>query len=149
MRAGEHHGLAHARQRAPRQSEQDRLVEVVSGRAALGLILRQLLQTVQTEIAGWPTEVSLDVEWAHATAPGAKIVLVIAPTADDSQLVSAVRDAVHDLGDLISNSYGEPEALVGPATAQVYNAEFRRSAAQGLRCSWQPATQAISDWARR
>ena len=82
---------------------------------------------------GWPGEVSLDVEWAHAMAPGAKIVLVIAPTADDTQLAQAVQYAVrNNLGDIITNSYGEPEAAVGPAVATAYNTVFRQAAAQGI-----------------
>jgi len=38
---------------APSESGQHRLVEVISGREALGLIMQQLLQTVQTEVLGF------------------------------------------------------------------------------------------------
>jgi subtilase family serine protease len=31
-------------------------------------------------VIGWSVETSLDVEYAHAMAPGANIVLVVAPT---------------------------------------------------------------------
>ena len=40
--------------------------------------------------AGWATETTLDVEWVHAIAPGAKILLVIAPTNFDSDLFAAI-----------------------------------------------------------
>jgi hypothetical protein len=40
--------------------------------------------------AGWSTEQSLDVEWAHAIAPGANILLVETPTDTVSSLTSAV-----------------------------------------------------------
>ena len=39
---------------------------------------------------GWALEVSLDVEWAHAIAPQAKILLVEAKTASGANLLSAI-----------------------------------------------------------
>src|SRR5271157_2446722 len=39
---------------------------------------------------GWALETSLDVEWAHAVAPGAAIVLVEAPSTSLSDLFNAV-----------------------------------------------------------
>jgi hypothetical protein len=39
----------------------------------------QPIDTNPTDIAGWEKETSLDVEWAHAVAPGAHILLVEAP----------------------------------------------------------------------
>jgi subtilase family serine protease len=38
--------------------------------------------TGQEDHFAWAVEVSLDVEWAHATAPGANIILVTTPTAE-------------------------------------------------------------------
>jgi subtilase family serine protease len=43
--------------------------------------------------AGWSLETSLDVEWAHAVAPKANIVLVEAPDSSLSSLLNAVRTA--------------------------------------------------------
>jgi subtilase family serine protease len=63
----------------------------------------------------WAGETTLDVEWAHAMAPGAKIVLVIGPTAQS--LDEAVNWAVvHNLGNTISNSWANFEGLMNPAT---------------------------------
>ena len=39
--------------------------------------------------AGWGTEIALDVEWSHAIAPGAKIVLIEANSASDADLFNA------------------------------------------------------------
>jgi hypothetical protein len=39
---------------------------------------------------GWPSEAALDIEWAHAMAPGAKIVLVEAADANSTSMFSAV-----------------------------------------------------------
>jgi hypothetical protein len=43
--------------------------------------------------AGWDTEISLDVEWAHAIAPGANILLVEASSDSLSNLMAAVNYA--------------------------------------------------------
>src|SRR5262249_1496554 len=39
---------------------------------------------------GWALEIALDVEWAHAVAPGAKILLVEAKSASLGDLLSAI-----------------------------------------------------------
>jgi len=39
---------------------------------------------------GWAQETSLDVQWAHAIAPGAQILLVVAQTASLNNLLGAV-----------------------------------------------------------
>ncbi len=81
----------------------------------------------------WPLEVALDVEWAHAIAPAAKIVLVVAPSDADAELAFAMNYAAsHHLGDVMSNSFGESEAATGPEVARAYNAVIRRAAAQGI-----------------
>jgi len=60
---------------------------------------------------GWDVETSLDVEWSHAMAPGANIALVLGVDDQDSSLDLAVLYAIDNLlGNVISNSYGEPEA---------------------------------------
>ena len=56
--------------------------------------------------AGWASETTLDVEWVHAIAPGAKIVLVVAPTNDDSDLFQGIVTAAGVPGVVsISNSW--------------------------------------------
>ncbi len=82
---------------------------------------------------GWPVEISLDVEWAHAMAPQAKIVLVVAPSDDPDDLAYALHYAVtHQLGEVISNSYGYAEADYGPATARAFNTVIQQAAARGI-----------------
>ena len=62
---------------------------------------------------GWAEEISLDVQWAHAIAPGANITLVLAKSNDDADILSATQYAVdHNLGDVISQSFGENESCV-------------------------------------
>ena len=68
-------------------------------------------QTTADNAAGWAEETSLDVEWAHALAPGANIDLIVAASNDDSDLEEAVLYAIFgQKGSVISNSYGSPEA---------------------------------------
>jgi subtilase family serine protease len=63
---------------------------------------------------GWSSEIALDVEWSHAMAPGAKIVLVEAKTSQDSDIASAVQYvADNNLGDVLSQSFGEAEDCLG------------------------------------
>ena len=81
----------------------------------------------------WALETTLDVEWAHAMAPDANIVLVVAPSAENSDLAAAVDYAVSNrLGNVISNSWGLPEALGSASDAHIYDAVFKRAAAQGI-----------------
>ena len=66
--------------------------------------------------AGWVGEVTLDVEWAHAIAPGAKILLIQGFDNTTSNLDLAVLYAAEgfvggNFGNVISNSYGGSEAF--------------------------------------
>lgn len=60
--------------------------------------------------SGWAMETSLDVEWAHAIAPNAKILLVEAKTPSGANLLQAV-DYAASRADVtaISMSWGGPE----------------------------------------
>lgn len=59
---------------------------------------------------GWAEETSLDVQWAHAIAPGANIVLVTAVTNSDADILAAQNYAIdNNLGFIISESFGESE----------------------------------------
>ena len=65
---------------------------------------------------GWASETSLDVEWAHALAPKAALVLVETPT-DEVEGTTGFPDIVaaenyvisHRIGDVISQSFGATE----------------------------------------
>lgn len=59
---------------------------------------------------GWALETALDVEWAHAVAPGASIVLVEAPSDSVAALFSAANYARLQPGvSVVSMSWGTPE----------------------------------------
>jgi hypothetical protein len=60
--------------------------------------------------AGWALETSLDVEWAHALAPAAKILLVEAVSSSLADLFSAVSYASNQAGvSVVSMSWGTNE----------------------------------------
>ena len=65
-------------------------------------------------IAGnWEYETTLDVEWAHAIAPGANIALVLGVDNNFSTLDEANLFAIDNLlGSVISNSFGIPEVVL-------------------------------------
>ena len=64
----------------------------------------------QTPDTGWYGEQTLDVEAAHAMAPGATIVAVAAQSAYDQDLIGAINLVVSQrLASVISNSYGMVE----------------------------------------
>lgn len=59
---------------------------------------------------GWGVETSLDVEWAHVIAPGARILLVEASSASDTDLNAAINTARNYAGvSVISMSFGSDE----------------------------------------
>jgi hypothetical protein len=58
----------------------------------------------------WAEETTLDVEWAHAVAPGAHILLVLAPSAGMLDLMDSVVFAEEQKGVVaVSMSWGAPE----------------------------------------
>jgi hypothetical protein len=66
--------------------------------------------------AGWGVETSLDVEYSHAMAPGANILLVETPVAETEgtvgfpQIIKAENFVInHGLGDVITQSFGATE----------------------------------------
>jgi subtilase family serine protease len=66
-------------------------------------------------MSGWAQEISLDVMWAHAIAPGANITLVLAKSNADADILSATKYAIdNNLGDVISQSFGEDESCMDP-----------------------------------
>jgi subtilase family serine protease len=74
---------------------------------------------------GWASETTLDVEYAHTIAPGAKILLVETPgggstgTVSMPQIVRAEKYVIrHHLGDVISQSFVATEQAVGSAGIQ-------------------------------
>lgn len=80
---------------------------------------------------GWSIETSLDVEYAHAMAPGANIVLVVASTNSGNALNVAEALAIQRFpGSVMSQSFGIPEIVVHNNNAQIMQAHKNYLAAQ-------------------
>jgi subtilase family serine protease len=70
------------------------------------------LQIIGNNVGGnssWALETALDVEWAHAIAPGAAIILAVANSNSDVDLLAAVDAAVQAGATIVSMSWGGPE----------------------------------------
>jgi len=64
-------------------------------------------------VFGWTIETSLDVEYAHAMAPGANIVLVVASTSSGNAINDAEAAAIAAYpGAIFSQSFGIPEIFL-------------------------------------
>lgn len=75
-----------------------------------------VIQPTPSQCAASDPEINLDVEWAHAIAPGASIALVEPASASLQDVDEAWFYAVnYGLGNVISGSYGVPEFLL-PST---------------------------------
>jgi len=78
-------------------------------------------------------ETSLDVEWAHAIAPGAKILLVIAKSNDDSDILDATQWVLdNDAGDVISQSFGEAEQCMDSTQLARQHTLFQQLTQKGV-----------------
>ena len=96
----------------------------------------------------WAFETTLDVEYAHAAAPGATILLVETPVTETEgiqgfpEIVKAERYVVkHRLADVISQSFGATEATFGDPKKDIGPCSRPRRR-RTSRCSPPPATRA-------
>ena len=89
--------------------------------------------TTPANASGWAGRDSLDVEWAHAIAPGAKIELVLAKSNDDADILAATSGrSTTTSATSISQSFGEAESCVDPTIAQQQHQVFRNATRKGM-----------------
>ncbi|MCP2334718.1 S53 family peptidase [Actinomadura rupiterrae] len=96
--------------------------------------------TGQEDSNGWALEVALDVDMAHAMAPGANIVLVSTPTAETlgtqgfPQFMDLEQQVVDGgMADVISQSFGSgEEAFHSTASLENLRHAFKAAAAKGV-----------------
>ena len=83
--------------------------------------------------SGWAIETTLDVEWVHAIAPGAKILLVVAVDNSFANLFAAIAQAEAQDGVVaISNSWAGLESFTDPPTRDFADAVLKAGNAQGI-----------------
>jgi subtilase family serine protease len=98
----------------------------------------QILNSGATPTCGAPDpEINIDVEWAHAVAPGANINLVVPPSAsfmdvDDAELYIIA----NGLGQVISGSYGSEELYTPLAVLNEENLINEIAAAAGISANF-------------
>jgi subtilase family serine protease len=92
--------------------------------------------TTAANASGWAGETSLDVEWAHAVAPGAKILLVVSKSNDDAAILDATQwisdNLATDQADVVSQSFGEAEQCMDPTQLTRQHALFAKMTGQGI-----------------
>ena len=82
---------------------------------------------------GWAGEIALDTQWSHADAPGATIDLVIARSDADADILAAQQYVVnHNLGDVLSQSFGEGETCMEPSIFAAAHQVFVKAAAEHM-----------------
>lgn len=89
------------------------------------------LNNTKHDVFGCAVETSLDVEWARAMAPGANIVLVVAPTnsSDAIDVVEATAISLYP-NSIMSQSFGTPEFLIHANNVSVMQAHRNYQAAK-------------------
>lgn len=86
----------------------------------------QLTATAPAQAAGWALEIALDVEWVHAMAPLAQIVLIESPTNDDTlyAAVTLANSMAGSLGGIVSMSWGATENSSRNGASSFFNPYF-------------------------
>ncbi len=81
----------------------------------------------------WSIESALDTQWSHAVAPKANIILIDAKSDQDIDIYNATKWAIdHNIGDVISQSFGEAESCVDPKLDKMQHALFDKAVAKGM-----------------
>ena len=103
---------------------------------------------------GWNLEESLDIEWAHALAPGAKIILIEAADSSSYSMRLAVQTAIyhvyHDGGGEVSMSWSLPESSVETIEDSLFSgapgnvAFFAAAGDVGGEVSWPAASPYVT-----
>jgi subtilase family serine protease len=92
-------------------------------------------------LSGWNTEIALDIQSAHAIAPGAKIVVVASPGQDNEDQLASLSYIINPtsattpvpLAYTVSSSWeNDSEILAGPLEEQAFNTVLETGAAVGI-----------------
>jgi len=73
--------------------------------------------------SGWATESALDVQWAHATAPYARIILIESASASLDELLGAIKLANAMGPGIVSMSFGATEGSWTQSVGSVFTAD--------------------------
>jgi subtilase family serine protease len=84
--------------------------------------------------SGWALETSLDVEWSHAMAPDANILLIEAPSASTTYLITDSINYIvnHTDANVVSMSWGAAESGLTSSELSQYSSTFAYAENHGL-----------------
>jgi subtilase family serine protease len=86
------------------------------------------------DLEGWTAEIALDIQSAHAIAPGAKILVVASAGQDNEDQIASLQYIItHKLAHTVSNSWeNDAEIIAGPAEENAFNAVLKQGSAAGI-----------------
>jgi subtilase family serine protease len=86
------------------------------------------------DLTGWTTEIALDIQSAHAIAPGAKLVVVASAGQDDEDQIASLEYIIrHKLASTVSCSWeNDAEIIAGADQMKAFNNVLERAAAAGI-----------------
>ena len=86
------------------------------------------------DLTNWTTEIALDIQSAHAIAPGAKLVVVASAGQDDEDQIASLEYIIkHKLANVVSASWeNDAEIIAGPDQMKAFNNVLERAAAAGI-----------------
>jgi subtilase family serine protease len=85
-------------------------------------------------LTGWDGEIALDVQWSHAIAPEANILVVATKGQDSEAFITSMKYIIdHHLGNAVSDSWEENVDLVSsPTQQQAFEDVLKVAAAEGI-----------------
>ena len=114
------------------------LSDVATFRSASALAAKSPVITLVSSnpglVAGDQDESTLDVEWSGATAPGASVNFVVGASTSttDGVDLSAQYIVNHNIGQVVSTSYGNCEQDMGSTELSFYNSLWQQAATEGM-----------------
>ncbi len=86
------------------------------------------------DLTGWTGEIALDIQSAHAIAPGAKLLIVASAGQDNEDQIASLQYIIENkLAYAVSNSWeNDDEILAGPAEEQAFNSVLEKGVAAGI-----------------
>ncbi len=92
------------------------------------------LNSEAADLTGWTGEIALDIQSAHAIAPGAKILVVASAGQDNEDQIASLQYIItNKLASAVSSSWeNDDEIIAGSAEENAFNSVLKRGAAAGI-----------------
>jgi subtilase family serine protease len=92
------------------------------------------INSQDAELTGWDIEIAMDIQYAHAIAPGAKIVVVASAGQDNEDQIASLEYIIdHKVAYTASSSWeNDDEIIAGAAEEDAFNAVLKKGAAAGV-----------------